>query len=245
MSVHTSARTHVTTHPREHRRKSAICPSLRVWGPLSVSTASLWGWLWCFTKQIFHPTRAQGVESWCMKFKFCLMLRETAVTSNSVGETGVINLRQAVSSIWRGPSKVIFKDNSDELFSPFILISEPNSAQHAATQGYYFTRVLSIYITAMSLQPPDRTGKGVTMSFPSFLMSTFRGYTTGVICLRLHARLISKLPLWAPWTTADTTPLMAEASPVQPPSVPTHPPPDSASTFAHMLWFSNSFDENT
>ena len=40
--------------------------------------------------------------------------------------------------------------------------------------------------------------KGVTMSFPSFLMSTFRSYTTGVIYLRSHARLISKPPLWAP-----------------------------------------------
>lgn len=126
MSVDTSAWAPVTTHPWEDRRELAICPSLRVWRPLSVSTASLWGWLWCFTKQTFHPTRAQGVESWYMKFKFCLMLRETAVTSNSAGETGVMNLRKAGSGVWCGASKVIFKDNSDELFSPFILISEPN-----------------------------------------------------------------------------------------------------------------------
>lgn len=124
--VCSSASIHVTMHPWEDRRESVICPSLRVWRPLSVRTASLWGWLWCFMKQIFQPTRAQGVESWCMKFKFCLMLRETAVTSNSVGETGVMNFRQAVSGVWRGASKVIFKDNSDELFSPFILILEPN-----------------------------------------------------------------------------------------------------------------------
>ena len=79
------------------------------------------------------------------------MLRETAVTSNSAGEMGVMNLREAGSGVWRGASKVVIKDNSDELFSPFILISEPNSAQYAATQGYYlpehfqFTSLLCLY----------------------------------------------------------------------------------------------------
>ena len=137
---------HTCDHaPLGGQKRVGHLPFSQVWRPLSVRTASPWGWLWCFTKQIFQPTRAQGVESWCMKFKFCLMLRETAVTSNSVGETGVMNFRQAVSGVWHGASKVIFKDNSDELFSPFILILEPNCTTCSDTGLLFYLSAFNLH----------------------------------------------------------------------------------------------------
>ena len=47
----------------------------------------------------FSPNKGTSCGVLIHEVQICLMLRETAVTSNSAGETGVMNLREAGSGV--------------------------------------------------------------------------------------------------------------------------------------------------